>query len=46
MEMMSEVMLTKGHLKEEEFFVRSNYIFTFEDWLPLFNPIEYTFFDV
>ena len=46
MEFFSEEMITTEHLKGQEIFIRFNNIFSYENWIPIFNPDVFLFFDV
>ena len=46
MEKISVDMLKYNHLLSEEFFVRHNYIYSQENWLPMFGHHQDTFYDI
>jgi hypothetical protein len=46
MEKLSTDMLKANHLLAEEFFVRHNYVYSQENWLPMFGNHEDLFFDI
>ena len=46
MEKLSTTMMHKTHKKGELHFLRENYIYSNENWLPMFKERKSSFFDI